>query len=207
MIPKREIKPWHRINVWQFAATNNLSKTLSMLLLIRGLFFRVMRKDGRQEFIHAYRVAQILIFHGVCDDEVLAAALSHDVFEEISFKLWTCIEKGFGEKVALYTWILSHGPEESIAFHFARIGEDFDTILIKLADRLHNLRNMTKNLNKYDFFTRKRLLNQIEETWEYVVPLAVRAAEITCNHREKIIEIHEEMLRSLADAEWALLDE
>ena len=206
MIPKREIKPWHRINVWQFATVNNLPKTLAMLYLIKGIFFRVIRKDGRQEFIHAYRVAQILIFHGVCDDDVLAAALSHDVFEEISFKLETCIEQGFGDKVALHVWILSHRDREDIVFYFARIGEDFDTILIKLADRLHNLRNMTKNLNRWEFFTRERLLNQIEETWEYVVPLAVRAAKITCIHREKIIEIHEEMLRSLADAEKALLD-
>jgi (p)ppGpp synthase/HD superfamily hydrolase len=205
MIIRREKKPWHRINVWYFAKQNNLSKTFQSLICAQGFFSITKRKDGRQEFSHAYRVAQILIFHGVSKDEIIAGGIFHDLFENISFNLWTDIESGFGEEVALIVWLLSRRPNENERYYFARIGEDVITILVKLADRLHNLRNMTKNLGKSDFFTQERLKEQIEETWEFLVPMAVKAAEIGCQYQRSIIEIHEELLRSLADAEWRIL--
>ncbi|MDX9913593.1 MAG: HD domain-containing protein [Candidatus Moranbacteria bacterium] len=204
MIYKREKKPWHRVNVWQSAKEYNLPKTGQALEYAQKLFSKLTRKDGRREFIHAYRVAQILIYYGVREDEVIVAGIFHDLFENVTFDLWADIKRDFGEDVALMIWLLSCRPREDKRYYFARIGEDVATILVKLADRLHNLRNMTKNLGKVSFFTQARLLKQVEETWEYLVPMAVRAAVIGCQYREAIIEVHEELLRSLADAEWLM---
>jgi (p)ppGpp synthase/HD superfamily hydrolase len=204
LIKDRENMPWHKIPVWKFAKENNSVKTNRALFWAREILRFTKRKDGRNEFIHAYRVAQILIFHGVRDDRIIAAGILHDVLENISFALLEEIDCAFEEQVALIVWILSRKKGEADKFYFAQIGEDVVTILVKLADRLHNLRNMDKNLGKGKFFTKKRLLGQVEETWEYIVPLAVRAAEIDCEYREMIVEIHEEILRSLADAEWAI---
>lgn len=204
MIYKREKKPWHRVNVWKSAKEYSLPKTAQALEYAQKLFSKLTRKDGRREFIHAYRVAQILIYHGVREDEVIVAGIFHDLFENVSFDLWADIKRDFGKDVALMIWLLSCRPKENKRFYFARIGEDVATILVKLADRLHNLRNMTKNLGKVSFFTQARLQKQVEETWEYLVPMAVRAAVIGCQYRRAIIEVHEELLRSLADAEWLM---
>ncbi|KKP57755.1 MAG: hypothetical protein UR60_C0033G0011 [Candidatus Moranbacteria bacterium GW2011_GWF2_34_56] len=206
MIRNRERMPWHDIDVEAFAMANNLPKTLRALICAREFFNLVKRKDGRDEFVHSYRVAQILIFHRIFSDDILAAGLLHDVPENINLGLLDNIREGFGENIELMVFILTRRENEDIRFYFARISEDSVTILAKLADRLHNLRNMTKNLGKDDFFTERRLSDQIEETWEYLVPMAVRAGEIDCQHREVIVEIHEELLRSLADAEWAMLN-
>ncbi|MFZ2153947.1 MAG: HD domain-containing protein [Candidatus Moraniibacteriota bacterium] len=204
MIPNREKRPWHRLNVWYFSRQNGFSKTALALKEAQIFFSSIMRKDGRKEFSHAYRVAQILIFHGVLEDEIIAAGIFHDLFENISFELWGYLEEDYGEEVALIVWLLSRREGESERYYFARIGEDVITILVKIADRLHNLRNMTKNLGRSDFFTLERLIVQIEETWEYLIPMSVRAAAIGCQYKNSIEEMHEELLRSLADAQWAV---
>ncbi|MEF3691928.1 MAG: hypothetical protein V3574_02660 [Candidatus Moraniibacteriota bacterium] len=204
MIISREKRPWHSLPVFKTATRNNWRKTILALYCAKGWFFSVKRKDKRWEFVHAYRVVQILIFHGIRDDEILAAGALHDVLENISFLMEEKIECAFGREVSLAVWILSRQKGEDEKFYFSRIGEDLDTILVKLADRLHNLRNMTKNLGKGEFFTPERLIDQIEETWEYIVPLAIKASVIGCEYRKSIIDIHEEILRSLADAEWAI---
>jgi GTP pyrophosphokinase len=197
--------PWHAVDVEKVALENELIKTMKALNCAREFFNLVKRKDGRDEFVHSYRVAQILIFHQILDDDILAAGLLHDVPENINLSLLDNINEGFGINVELIVFILTRIKNENIRFYFARISEDTVTILVKLADRLHNLRNMTKHLEENDFFTRKRLQKQIEETWEYLVPMAVRAAEIGCQYRRAIMEVHEELLRSLADAEFELL--
>ena len=204
MIKNREGMPWHKISVFKFARENNSEKTFLALQCVKDWFFSIKRKDGRWEFMHSYRVGQILIFHGVLDDDILAAIILHDVLENISPKLEEIIRCLFGERVALIVWVLSRRPDEDNKFYFARIWEDFDFIICKLGDRLHNLRNMKKNLGKTEFFTLERLQEQIDETWEYIVPLAVKAARISCKYRQVVVEIHEEILRSLADAEWAI---
>lgn len=204
MIRNREKMPWHKIPVFKFAKENNLEKTILALQCVKDWFFSIKRKDERWEFIHPYRAAQILIFHGVVDDEILAATILHDTLENISFKLEETIECLFGERVILIVWVLSRRADEDNRFYFARIWEDFEFIICKLADRSHNLRNMTKNLGRTEFFTSERLEEQIDETWDYVVPLAVKAARVSCKYRQVVVEIHEEILRSLADAQWAI---
>ena len=198
--------PWHEIDVRKFAEVNNLSKTKRALVCAQEFFRFVKRKDGRDEFIHPYRVAQILIFHGIYIDVALTAGLLHDVPENINYGLINDIFSGFGEEVGILVWLLTRRPGEDNSFYFARIGEDILAILVKMADRLHNLRNMTKNLGESSFFTKDRLIEQVEETWEYLVPMIAKAVKIGCQYIEEIIEIHEELLRSLADAEWSIIN-
>lgn len=206
MISGRLNMPWHEIDVKRFAQINDFSKTEKALVCAEEYFRFVKRKDGRDEFIHPYRVAQILIFHGVCVDVALAGGLLHDIPENINYNLIEDIFVGFGEEVGMIVWLLTRREGEDERFYFARIGEDIITILVKMADRLHNLRNMTKNLGSSSFFTKDRLAKQVDETWEFIVPMIVRAIKIGCEYRKVIIEIHEELLRSLADAEWSIIN-
>jgi (p)ppGpp synthase/HD superfamily hydrolase len=104
MIKNREKMPWHKIPVFKFAKENNLKKTMLALHCVKDWFFSIKRKDDRWEFIHPYRVAQILIFHEVVDDDILAATILHDTLENISFELEKSILCLFGERVALIVW-------------------------------------------------------------------------------------------------------
>jgi (p)ppGpp synthase/HD superfamily hydrolase len=206
MVKNRKEMPWHKLSVVNFAKKRSLDIVLSALSYAKGFYFLTRRKDGREEFIHSYRVAQILIFHGIRDGKILAEAILHDVLENINFLLFNCILQVFGERVALHVWIMSRRENEDNGYYFARIGEQVDTIILKLADRMHNLRNMTKNLGKNKFFTEERLEEQIDETWQYIVPMTVKAIGMNCKYKEAVTEMLVELLLSLGDARKAVVN-
>ena len=208
--------PWHNINVEKFAREMGLKKTLEAIKCSGEYFNSIKRKDGRDGFIHSYRVAQILIYHikragslgnliSIKDlDDILTAAFFHDVPEDVSWNALVDIEDSFGELPALFVWVLSRDKNVSDELYFFRIADFIFTALIKLADRLHNLRNMTKNFEKGTFFTKERLNRQIKETWEYIIPMALKAMEHHPEYKVVIIDMYEELLRSLAEAEYVL---
>lgn len=206
MINNRRKMPWHNVSVVNFAKKRSLNIILSALSYARGFYFLTRRKDGREEFIHSYRVAQILIFHKIRNKKILAAAILHDSLENVSFCLFDCILDAFGQEVALNVWIMSRRDDEDNKYYFARIGEHTDTIILKLVDRLHNLRNMTKNLGKNKFFTAERLEEQIDETWQYIVPMTISAIRINCKYKKAVTEMLVELLLSLGDARKAVVN-
>jgi len=212
-----KIRPWHRINVRRFAQRNGLKKTLEAEKCAREYYKNIKRRDKRNAFIHAYRVVQILIYHmeraGVIGklisfeylDIILAAAFFHDVLEDISWNALDDIERSFGEMVALLVWVLSRNEEKfSEEVYFSRIADFILSAIIKLADRLHNLRNLTKNVGKKGF-SHERLGRQVEETWDFITPMAVKAMAQYPEYKPIIDEMYDELVRALAEAEYALI--
>ena len=210
-------RPWHRINVRRFAEKYGLRKTLEAEPCSREYFKGMKTHDKREKFIHAYRVVQILIYHlersGTIGDLIsledldiiLAAAFFHDVLEDVSWTALDDIERSFGEVVSLLVWVLSRDERcFSKEVYFSRIADFILSAIIKMADRLHNLRNMTKNLGRKKF-SRRRLKRQIRETWDFIVPMAVKAVEGHPEYKLIIDELHDELLVALAEAEYALL--
>lgn len=209
-------KPWHRINVGEFTKKHDLKKALEAEPCSREYFKGMKTQDKRKKFMHSYRVVQILIYHmersGVIGnlisleylDIILAAAFFHDVLEDVSWSALDDIERSFGEMVALLVWVLSRDEEKfSKEIYFSRIADFIFSAIIKLADRLHNLRNMTKNLGKRDFPS-ERLERQINETWDFIAPMAVKVMEQYPEYKPIIDEMYDELLVALAEAEWAL---
>ncbi len=109
------------------------------------------RKSKEEFYIHPFNVAKIIVGLGM-DSESIAAALLHDVVEDTDIKIEE-IKSKFGADVALlvdgvtkinkiqYT-SREQQQTESLRKMLIAMGKDIRVIIIKLADRLHNLRTI-----------------------------------------------------------------
>jgi len=110
----------------------------------------VMRSTGDPYITHCLEVTNILADLNL-DDDTLVAALLHDVPEDTNISLET-IRQEFGDKVAeLVDGVtklsgLRLGMEqtqaESLRKMFMAMAEEIRVVIIKLADRLHNMRTL-----------------------------------------------------------------
>ncbi|HOL82205.1 MAG TPA: bifunctional (p)ppGpp synthetase/guanosine-3',5'-bis(diphosphate) 3'-pyrophosphohydrolase [Ignavibacteriales bacterium] len=109
------------------------------------------RQSGEPYFYHPYAVAVILATHIPLDDISIAAALLHDVVEDTSISLET-IKKEFGNELAEIidgvTKISGYfkGQEiekfENYRKLLLSLVKDLRVIIVKFADRLHNMRTI-----------------------------------------------------------------
>lgn len=126
--------------------------------------------------IHPVNVAYILAGLEL-DDETLCAALLHDVVEDTP-KTHEDLVKDFGEEIAemvagvtklgtLRYTTLEEQQVENYRKMFLAMGKDIRVILIKLADRLHNMRTLK-------YLSRDRQIANAKETQDLYAPLANR---------------------------------
>lgn len=135
-----------------------------------------IRASGEPYFTHPYSVALIVAEEFPVDDVTVACALLHDVAEDTDFKIDT-IKKEFGSEIAEIvngvTKIsdIFRGYELTKAENYHKfllsIIKDIRVLLVKFADRLHNIR--TLEYVKPDKQRRIAL-----ETLEIYAPLAHR---------------------------------
>jgi GTP pyrophosphokinase len=134
------------------------------------------RATGEPYVTHPIASAQILADLGV-DPVAVTAALLHDVPEDTDFSL-ADIEERFGTEVAhlvdgvtKLSKFSTHGHEqqqaENIRKMFLAMAEDIRVVLIKLGDRLHNMRTL------YGLPSEKQL-RIARQTMEIYAPLAER---------------------------------
>ncbi len=142
------------------------------------------RASGEPYFIHPCEVAKILIDLGL-DAATIAAALLHDVIEDTA-STEEDIKREFGEEVlALVSGvtklekIVFKSQEDADAENFRKIfvamAKDVRVIIIKLADRLHNMRSL-------NFLSYERQQRMASETLDIYAPLAGRLgiSQIKC---------------------------
>lgn len=134
------------------------------------------RASGEPYFIHPCAVAEILVDLGL-DAPTIAAALLHDVIEDTSITAED-IKREFGEEVLTLVSgvtkldkIVFKSREEEEAENFRKIfiamAKDIRVIIIKLADRLHNMRSL-------NFLSEERQKRMARETLEIFCPIAGR---------------------------------
>jgi guanosine-3',5'-bis(diphosphate) 3'-pyrophosphohydrolase len=134
------------------------------------------RKSGEPYIFHPLAVAQICVEEIGLGTTSIIAALLHDVVEDTDMELGN-IEKMFGKKVASIVdgltkirGVFEHGTSQQ-AENFRKmlftLSDDVRVILIKLADRLHNMRTL-------DSMPRNKQLKVSSETIYLYAPLAHR---------------------------------
>lgn len=110
------------------------------------------RKSGEPYIIHPIAVGEVLIQLGM-DADTICAGLMHDVAEDTPTSL-SEIEERFGHEVAylvdgvtkinrLKSQSKSLQEAETIRKMFFAMGKDMRVIIIKLADKLHNMRTLS----------------------------------------------------------------
>ncbi len=135
-----------------------------------------VRASGEPYVTHPIASAQILAELGL-DPVAAAGALLHDVPEDTEYSL-ADVEEGFGPEVAhlvdgvtKLSRFSTHSHEqrqaENIRKMFLAMADDIRVVLIKLADRLHNMRTL-------DALGREKQQRIARQTLEIYAPLAER---------------------------------
>ena len=134
------------------------------------------RKDGSPYIIHPLAVAQIVAEMGLDMDAILGALL-HDCIEDTDAS-HEDIEKIFGPTVAeLVEGVTKltranfstseQAQMENLRKMFMAMSKDIRVVLIKIADRLHNMRTM-------QYQTPAKQISKCQETMDIYAPLAHR---------------------------------
>jgi len=177
-----------------------------------------MRSSGEKYITHPLSVASILLDYCM-DTDTLCAALLHDVVEDTETSLDE-IRKKFGEDVALMVdgvtkigQVPLNTKEEQQAENIRKIlmamSKDIRVIIIKLADRLHNMRTLyarppekqrktsLETMNFYAPIAHRLGMSDVKEEMESI---AIRYLDpYGCKEIERLLDIHKEERDSFID--------
>ena len=151
-------------------------------LIKKAFEYCVLKHDGQKRqtnedyYIHPFNVALIIVSLGM-DSESIAAALLHDVVEDTDATI-DDIKREFGDEVALLVdgvtkigrlnfTTKEQQQAESLRKMLIAMGQDIRVIIIKLADRLHNMRTI-------DAMSPQKQRDKSVETLEIYAPIAHR---------------------------------
>jgi GTP diphosphokinase / guanosine-3',5'-bis(diphosphate) 3'-diphosphatase len=151
-------------------------------LLKRAFSYAARAHEGQQrrsgeDFIHHPFGAAKICAQLRLDDETIAAALLHDVVEDTGAEI-DDVRAEFGEEIARLvegvtklTGIRFQSREHAEAENYRKMivamAHDVRVILVKLADRLHNMRTI-------EYWGRQKQVQKARETLEVYAPLAHR---------------------------------
>src|SRR5215212_1769198 len=151
-------------------------------LLTRAFHFAAAAHEGQQrrsgeDFIHHPWGAAKICAELRLDEETIAAALLHDVVEDTDTDIKE-VRDEFGDEVAQLvegvtklTRIQFQSREQAEAENYRKMivamAQDVRVILIKLADRLHNMRTI-------EYLGKQKQVQKAKETLEVYAPLAHR---------------------------------
>jgi GTP pyrophosphokinase len=180
-----------RAKIEAFAAENGLEQTLRALPCAIKLHSGQYRKGiGEVPYVvHPMDMACHAMALGIREDEVLAAALLHDVCEDCgvpaeSLPVAETVQKSV--KLLTFTQLADESWDDAKARYYADIDTDRTAMLVKLLDRCNNVSAMA------DAFSREKLRSYIEETRRYILPMAqrLRAQDASLTNALYLLEYH-----------------
>ncbi len=163
-----------------------------------------LRKSGEPYLVHPIAVAVILAQLGM-DDETLVAGMLHDTVEDTSYTREQLVDD-FGEDIALLVDGVTklgnlkfdskeQAQAENLRKMFLAMSKDIRVLIIKLADRLHNMRTI-------EFMTPAKIIEKSRETLDIYAPLAGRLGIYTVK-----FELENISLKYLHPQEYADLEQ
>ena len=172
------------MKIYEYYAGDGREMLLKAYDFAKAAHSNQKRASGEPYFIHPCAVADILVDLGL-DTATVAAALLHDVIEDTP-ATEEDIRREFGEEVLSLVSgvtkldkIVFKSREEEEAENFRKIfvamAKDIRVIIIKLADRLHNMRSL-------NFLSKDRQQKMAQETLDIYAPIAGRLgiSQIKC---------------------------
>ena len=135
-----------------------------------------LRKSGEPYLIHPVAVAKLLARLGM-DEETIVGGLLHDVVEDTEYTREQLVSE-YGEDVALLVDGVTklgnikfdskeEAQAENLRKMFLAMSKDIRVLIIKLADRLHNMRTL-------EFMKPEKKIEKSRETIDIYAPLASR---------------------------------
>lgn len=127
------------------------------------------RNNGTDYYNHCIDVANTLISFGIRNEDVICAALLHDIIEDVEGYREITIERMFNKNVARLVMLVTkeHGVDykqpKELKKYLSGILTDMDAAAIKTADRMNNM----MSLEEKTFESRYR---KAMETKEYYLP-------------------------------------
>ena len=140
------------------------------------------RDQGTPYFEHPLSVVNIILDElNIHDIEFLSAALLHDVLEDSDMTYEQLTER-FGGRIADMVQSVTKTDEnnEQYIAKIKQSGED--TVLLKLADRLDNLRSLPLSPRK------SKKTRYLSETSQFYLPLAQRINAYICEQMTRLID-------------------
>tara|TARA_Y100001970_G_scaffold294330_1_gene450683 strand:+ start:10925 stop:13219 length:2295 start_codon:yes stop_codon:yes gene_type:complete len=171
-----KIPSWLLENIRDSQNSKNNNLIYKAFTLAYKAHYGQFRASGEPYIIHPIAVADLLKEIGA-SKSVIAAGLLHDVVEDTGIPLST-IEKDFGQEVkilvegvtklgGIHFTNRTEAQAENLRRMFLAMARDIRVVLVKLADRLHNMRT----IEWLDVERQKRIAR---ETREIYAPLANR---------------------------------
>ncbi|SCJ82026.1 GTP pyrophosphokinase [uncultured Eubacterium sp.] len=171
--------------------------------IARELHDGQLRKSGEPYLIHPIAVAKILVQLGM-DDETIVGGLLHDVVEDTEYTREQLVQD-FSEEVALLVDGVTklgaikfdtkeEAQAENLRKMFLAMSKDIRVLIIKLADRLHNMRTL-------EFMREEKKLEKARETLDIYAPLASRLGIYTVK-----FELEDISLKYLHPREYETLE-
>lgn len=152
-----------------YGLDSNAIKALDLISRTMNIENGFKRDDGSDYYTHCVDVANTLLSYGIKNEDVICAALLHDIIEDVEGYKEITLEKLFNSNVARLVSLVTkehdvdyHIPK-NIEAYIANIKTDPDACAIKTADRMHNM--MTLNNKSFESRYRKAI-----ETKTYYIP-------------------------------------
>lgn len=157
---------------------------------------RNQKRDGGERYFNHPRAVACIIFDElrIYDAKIIVTALLHDILEDSYLLSERTLRVNFGNQVSWWIRVLT--KQDGVPY-LERIREQaiWQAVLVKLADRLHNVRSL-KTCKP------EKIRKQVEETKSFYLPLADFLQEIIpASYRPKAETLKKNILLALAEYE------
>lgn len=143
------------------------------------------RNFSKEPYInHPIRVVKNLLHYGVTDIDTMCIALLHDTIEDTDLTYEKITQELHDVNIAIVVRALTKTGKTNFEYYSNLYGAHENFRMVKLCDRLDNIQDLHR-------FSAERKRKYIQETKEFIYPLAAKTNKAIYEDIKKIIEENE----------------